>query len=102
MCPLTLHALLHVPDDILTNGPCCYNWTFVMERWCGTLVAAVKSRVKPFVLIALQMLHQAQLSVIQARYNLSAVLSLSPPSEMLQEVCYDECEYLDLSPLLHI
>ncbi|KAF8325832.1 uncharacterized protein EI90DRAFT_2931073 [Cantharellus anzutake] len=47
-CPLTVHALLHLADDIENNGPPCMNWTFVMERWCGRLLPAVKSRVYPY------------------------------------------------------
>src|SRR5258706_262958 len=34
MCPVTLHTLLHLADDIKQNGPLCYNWSFVMEHWC--------------------------------------------------------------------
>lgn len=95
MCPLTLHAILHVPDDILNNGPCCYNWSFVMERWCGALLPAIKSRVRPFVSLSLQQLHLAQLNIIQSRYNLVKELSLSPSLGLYGEICYKKsaCEH---------
>src|SRR5258707_9509259 len=35
MCPVTLHALLHLANDIKKNGPPCYNWSFMIECWCG-------------------------------------------------------------------
>lgn len=95
MCPLTLHAILHIPDDIMNNGPCCYNWTFIMERWCGALLPAIKSRVRPFVSLSLRQLHLAQLNVIKARYKLAKELSLAPRSGTHGETCYEksDCEF---------
>lgn len=85
MCPLTLHALFHIPDDILNNGPCCYNWSFVMERWCGSLVIAVKSRHKPFVTLSLRLLHLAQLATIETSLATAGALNLYPPVRMRKE-----------------
>src|SRR6266436_8623107 len=48
-CPLTVHALLHILNDIQNNGPPCMNWTFVMECWCGLLLPAIKLWKKPFI-----------------------------------------------------
>ena len=59
-CPLTLHALLHIPNNIRNNGPPCMNWTFVMEHWCGSLLPVIKSRKKPFTSLALQQYQTAQ------------------------------------------
>lgn len=61
-----------------------------MERWCGSLLPAIKSKAKPFVSLALRQLHLAQLNIIQARYDLSDHLSLLPSGHS-SEVCYDEC-----------
>jgi len=61
-----------------------------MERWCGSLLPAIKSKVKPFVSLALRQLHLAQLNAIEARYDLGdSLLPLS--SGYGSEVCYDEC-----------
>ena len=73
-CPLTIHALLHVADDIEMNGPPCYNWSFVMERYCGLLVPAVKSQKHPFTALSLRQLHITRLNDIRNRYNLHEVL----------------------------
>lgn len=70
LVPLTLHAILHIPDEIEMNGPMCYNWSWVMERWCGILGPAIKSRSKPFACLSLRQLHLAQLGIIRMRYNL--------------------------------
>ncbi|KAJ7854394.1 hypothetical protein B0H14DRAFT_3449595 [Mycena olivaceomarginata] len=43
-CTLPVHALLHVADNIRQIGPMWCHWAFVMERFCGSLVPAVKSR----------------------------------------------------------
>lgn len=100
MCTLTVHAILHVADDIENNGPCCYNWSWVMERWCGSLAPAVKSRFRPFASIALRQRHRAELQSVGLRYHLTDLLSLDPladddddsPTEF--EQIYDECKLL--------
>ncbi|KAF9507460.1 hypothetical protein BS47DRAFT_1303995, partial [Hydnum rufescens UP504] len=51
-CPLTLHAMLHVTEDIERNGQPCMNWSFVMECWCGSLLLAVKSCLNPYIMLA--------------------------------------------------
>lgn len=73
-CPLTVHALLHVPGDIRKNGPPCMNWSFVMERWCGWLLPAVKSRKLPYVSLALRQHQIAMLRDIELRYDLANIL----------------------------
>src|SRR5260370_31291049 len=69
-CPLTLHALLHLADDIERNGPLCMNWLFVMEHWCGQLVPAIKSRVYPYKSLTRQQHAIAQENSILTQYNL--------------------------------
>ncbi|KAF8335716.1 uncharacterized protein EI90DRAFT_2969309 [Cantharellus anzutake] len=73
-CPLTLHALLHIPYDIRNNGPPCNNWTFIMERWCGSLLPAIKSRKEPFACLALRQFQAAQLFEVINRYNLAELM----------------------------
>ncbi|KAF8342857.1 uncharacterized protein EI90DRAFT_2964679 [Cantharellus anzutake] len=69
-CPLMLHVLLHIPYDIRNNGPPCNNWTFIMERWCGSLLPAIKSRKEPFTCLALRQYQKVQLFEVVNRYNL--------------------------------
>jgi hypothetical protein len=68
-----------------------------MERWCGSLLPAVKSRVNPYITLSRRQLHLTQLAQILARYNLYKEVgyqghtrpSLAPTSS---EHVYDECE----------
>ena len=69
-CPLTAHALLHIPNDIRNNRPPCMNWMFVMECWCGSLLPAIKSWKKPFICLAFQQYQAVQYLEIMNRYNL--------------------------------
>lgn len=66
-----------------------------MERWCGSLLPAIKSRVRPFVSLSLRQLHLAQLNIIQARHNLGKELSLAPTPGFHGEKCYAKsaCKY---------
>lgn len=41
---LTIHALLHIAQDIRFMGPVWVYWAFAMERYCGRLLPAIKSR----------------------------------------------------------
>ena len=71
-----------------------------MERWCGSLLPAVKSRVNPYVTLSRRQLHLAQLSQILVRYNLYEEVgyqghsrpSIAPTS---CETVYEECESHD-------
>ncbi|KAF8317239.1 uncharacterized protein EI90DRAFT_2887602, partial [Cantharellus anzutake] len=63
--------LLHIPYDIRNNGPPCNNWTFIMERWCGSLLPAIKSRKEPFACLALRQFQAAQLFEVINQYNLA-------------------------------
>ena len=78
------------------NGPPCYNWSFVMERYCGLLVPAVKSRKHPFTALSLRQLHITRLNDIRNRYNLHEVLQDLPADNVLSshELVYREsnCE----------
>ena len=69
-CPLTLHALLHILNDISNNGPPCMNWTFVMECWCGLLLPVIKSCKRPFTSLALQQYQVAQYFEVINWHNL--------------------------------
>ncbi|KAF8592922.1 hypothetical protein BDV93DRAFT_567159 [Ceratobasidium sp. AG-I] len=68
VCRLTLHALLHVPDDVLRCGPVWSSWSFLIERYCGVAVGAVKSKVNPYTTISNRVLEMAQLSALSSEY----------------------------------
>src|SRR5258708_1242566 len=70
MCPVTLHALLHLANDIKKNGPSCYNWVFVMECWCGQLLPAIKLHVYPYKSLTCQQLAIMQENLILVQYNI--------------------------------
>jgi hypothetical protein len=48
VCTLTIHGLLHIADSIAALGPPWVYWAFPTERFCGSLLPAVRSRRYPF------------------------------------------------------
>ncbi|KAG8717826.1 hypothetical protein FRC08_006555 [Ceratobasidium sp. 394] len=69
-CPLTIHALLHMPHYIRHTGPLCGSWSFVMERFCGHLLPAVKNRYQPYQHLDNYILRRAQMQVVCHKYGL--------------------------------
>ncbi|KAI8990584.1 hypothetical protein BD414DRAFT_459234 [Trametes punicea] len=78
MCPLTLHALLHIGDSLEDIAPVWAVWEFPTERYCGMLIPAVKSRRYPYASLNQYALDVAQLSQIALRYDIEQELSLRP------------------------
>jgi hypothetical protein len=74
---LTVHALLHIPDDILNAGPMWCYWNYVTERFVGFLVRSSKSRRNPYASFARRLRDIAQNNVIRLKYNLHRELDLS-------------------------
>jgi hypothetical protein len=74
---LTIHALLHIPDDILNAGPMWCYWNYVTERFVGYLVRSSKSRQNPYASFARRLREIAQNNVIKLKYNLHDELDLS-------------------------
>ncbi len=65
-CLMVVHGLLHIVDDILYAGPVWTTWTFFMERFCGSLKRALRSRSHPWANLdrrALNIAHAHQLLV---------------------------------------
>ncbi|KAJ7718168.1 hypothetical protein B0H16DRAFT_1797871 [Mycena metata] len=81
-CTLPIHALLHIASDIRNMGPMWCFWAFVMERFCGSLVPAVKSRKHPFASLAHRLRDVAQLNQIKLLYGLTDELNLSADKEV--------------------
>ncbi|KAJ7213827.1 hypothetical protein GGX14DRAFT_360313 [Mycena pura] len=76
-CPLTIHALLHIPDDILNAGPMWTYWNYVTERYVGFLVRSSKSRRNPYASFARRLREIAQNTAIKIRFHLREELDLS-------------------------
>ncbi|KAA1474205.1 hypothetical protein DENSPDRAFT_860222 [Dentipellis sp. KUC8613] len=68
-CPLTVHALLHIADMIVLWGPVWAYWAFPMERFCGLIRPAIKSRKHPDASLDRYLLEVAQLFQITLVYN---------------------------------
>ncbi|KDQ52461.1 hypothetical protein JAAARDRAFT_138848 [Jaapia argillacea MUCL 33604] len=96
-CPLTIHALLHIADSIEASGPVWTSWAFPMERYCGHLQPAIKSRRFPYACIDRHVLHSARLVQIKLVYNLRQELSLKAPRTAdlcrgeFSDVAYPHC-----------
>ncbi|KAG9083055.1 hypothetical protein FS749_006340 [Ceratobasidium sp. UAMH 11750] len=63
-CPLTIHALLHLPFYLRRTGPLCNSWTFVTERFCGRLLPAVKNRYQPYEHMDYYISRRAQMQAV--------------------------------------
>jgi len=100
-CPLTIHALLHIPEYIRRTGPLWTSWAFVMERFCGhLLVPAVKNRTRPYENLDNYIQRRAQMQIAacifsmpslahpRVNYKYQAGVRLSS-----HEFMYDECEF---------
>jgi hypothetical protein len=97
-CPLTIHALLHIADSIEATGPMWVSWAFPTERYCGSLLPAVKSRRFPFPSIDRYITELAQLSQIKLMHNLHDKLSLRVPTHgVVGQFCDAACESFSLN-----
>ncbi|KAI0285937.1 hypothetical protein BGY98DRAFT_1071901 [Russula aff. rugulosa BPL654] len=48
-CPLTIHALLHISDQIRWMGSCWTTWAFPIERQCGYFQRNIQSPRNPYL-----------------------------------------------------
>ncbi|KDN38557.1 hypothetical protein RSAG8_09446, partial [Rhizoctonia solani AG-8 WAC10335] len=74
-CTSSVHGLLHIADGIEAMGPVWCYWAFPMERFCGSLLPAIKSRRHPFVNIDRRVQDLAMLYHIQQVYSIDLSLS---------------------------
>ncbi|KAI0062793.1 hypothetical protein BV25DRAFT_1803535 [Artomyces pyxidatus] len=81
ICPVTIHALLHIADSIIACGPVWAYWAFPMERYCGLIRPAIKSRKHPFASLDRFIVECAQLMQIRLIYQLDGdpATSISKP-----------------------
>ena len=79
MCPLTIHALLHIADSIEMVGPVWTYWAFAMERYCGSLQPAIRSRRYPYASLNRYLVDQAHLVHLKLIYpGLEKKLDFNP------------------------
>ncbi|TRM55775.1 hypothetical protein BD626DRAFT_415516 [Schizophyllum amplum] len=92
-CPLTIHALLHIADSIEYMGPVWCYWAFPMERYCGNLQPALKSRRYPYASLDRYVVERAQMEQINAIYNVAPEMSLRPPHRKIPRGGYAPIAY---------
>jgi hypothetical protein len=94
MCPITIHALLHIADSIVTAGPVWTSWAFPMERFCSALQPAISSRRFPFASINRYLVDHTCLQLVRILY--SAERELQMKAHLSQQdhgaVCVQGCE----------
>ncbi|KAJ6561862.1 hypothetical protein B0H19DRAFT_943186, partial [Mycena capillaripes] len=90
VCPLTIHALLHIAEGIRFCGPVWCYWAFPMERYCGSIQPGIRSRRFPWASIDRYVLEIAQLTQIKTRYNVVQELALAAPRGSVQGAFTDE------------
>lgn len=67
-CKATFHYLLHIAQSIRDCGPPGIFWQFPMERQCGFLAQAVKSRASANRNLSLSILYSTQLHFLATAY----------------------------------
>lgn len=99
-CPLTVHALLHLPFYLRHTGPLWTSWAFVMERFCGYLLPAVQSRIRPYRCLDNHIQRRAQLSIVSLKHDIQirrrgphVCLTNAGVEISRAETVYDECKY---------
>ncbi|KAJ7592214.1 hypothetical protein C8J56DRAFT_781342 [Mycena floridula] len=96
VCVLSVHGLLHVPDNIRFCGPEWSSWTFDMERYCGFIKQGLNSRNQPWTNITKRIRDTAYLSDLAVRYDLNVELQLIGDKNTEKasrfERKYDGCE----------
>ncbi|KDN35864.1 hypothetical protein RSAG8_11226, partial [Rhizoctonia solani AG-8 WAC10335] len=68
LCKLTLHAILHVPDDVIRCGPVWVYWSFPLERYCREVTFCAKSKVLPYTAISKHVLQLSQIGAVSCRF----------------------------------
>ena len=93
VCPLVIHGLLHVIDGIRLCGPIWVTWTFYMERFCGILKSALRSRKRPFANLNARIMRSSCISLLRLLYDVDEELGIKPFKELKEgERVYPECK----------
>ena len=78
-CSVTIHALLHIPDQIRWMGPCWTTWAFPIKRQCGYFQRSIQSRRNPYASMDRHLIDLSQLRQIKILYNLTDEQLGKPP-----------------------
>jgi hypothetical protein len=92
-CPLTVHALLHIADSIAIAGPVWAYWAFPMERYCGKLLPAIKSRRFPYSNLSNRISDIALIRALELVYDLDLSYKIKRPLAK-KTFSTPECEFL--------
>ncbi len=82
ICMVTVHALLHIADSIVTLGPVWAYWAFPMEHYCGLIRPAIKSRKHPDTSLEWYIIECAQLTQILLVYNFQNEIHMLHPQSL--------------------
>ena len=80
-CLLTIHALLHIPDQIRWMGPCWTTWAFPIKRQCGYFQRSIQSQRNPYVSMDQHLTDLLQLRQIKLLYDLTDEQLRKPPTQ---------------------
>ncbi|KAI0373517.1 hypothetical protein BV20DRAFT_1033834 [Pilatotrama ljubarskyi] len=93
-CTVVVHALLHIAHDIRQVGPVWVYWAFLMERFCGHLLPAIKSRRSLWQSLDNYIELDGLLRHVQVLYSLDSELDLEPQRESRRRTLTDpQCEW---------
>jgi hypothetical protein len=85
VCPVTIHALLHIPDQIRWMGPCWTTWAF-LERQCEYFQRSIQSQRNPYVSMDQHLIDLSQLRQIKILYNLTNDQLGKPPKYLSSQM----------------
>lgn len=103
ICPVTIHALLHIADSITKAGPVWALWAFIMERYCGALQPAIRSRRFPYASLNRYVLNHARLTQIKLIYGSRARSHLALRADVPQKGRrVPGCEYVGWHGVKHL
>ena len=92
-CPLTIHALLHIPDQIRWMGPCWTTWAFPIERQCGYFQHIIHSQLNLYANMSQHLTDLSQLWQVKILYNLTDEELGKPPKHIsLQMKRLEDCK----------
>ena len=92
-CLVTIHALLHLPDQIRWMGPCWMTWAFPIERQCGYFQRSIQSQQNPYMSMDQHLTDLSWLWQIKLLYNLTDEQLRKPPKyPSLQTKRLEDCK----------
>jgi hypothetical protein len=68
-CPLTIHALIHIPNDTRNAGPLSHIWEFSTERIMGLIAQSVTNKQCPFSRLSKNVKKMEQIKLTTMKYG---------------------------------